>query len=60
MMKTEVESKKKKRPYKKPELKTIELAAREVLAAGCKLDGGGNNFGDEPCNIGSCAGVDAS
>ena len=26
-----------KRPYQKPKLRTIELVADEVLAAGCKL-----------------------
>jgi len=26
-----------KRPYEKPQLRTIELAAEEVLAVGCKL-----------------------
>lgn len=29
-----------KLPYEKPELRTIELAADEVLAAGCKVASG--------------------
>jgi hypothetical protein len=31
-----------KRPYEKPMLRTIELAAEEVLAGGCKVAGGGS------------------
>lgn len=30
----------KKQPYQKPLLKKIELKTDEVLAAGCKIDGG--------------------
>ncbi len=30
-----------KRVYKKPMLRTIELAAEEVLAVGCKIASGG-------------------
>ncbi len=29
-----------KTPYEKPALRTIDLAADEVLAAGCKIKGG--------------------
>ena len=38
-----------KKEYKKPELRTIKLAADEVLAVGCKLkksNGGAPNFGN--------------
>lgn len=35
-----------KKKYVKPELKTIELVAEEVLAVGCKLGAGGFNFGN--------------
>ncbi|MBT7087076.1 MAG: hypothetical protein HN931_12980, partial [Desulfobacterales bacterium] len=37
-----------KKEYNKPELRTIKLAADEVLAVGCKLkkpDAGAPNFG---------------
>ena len=27
-----------KQPYEKPRLRTIDLAAEEILAAGCKID----------------------
>lgn len=42
-----------KKPYEKPKLRIIELAAEEVLAAGCKLPMGGSAFG----SIGSCLGM---
>ena len=45
----------KKLEYKKPELKTVELAAKEVLAVGCKISGGGINTGTSPCDVGTCA-----
>jgi hypothetical protein len=38
-----------KKEYNKPELRTIKLAADEVLAVGCKLkkpDAGAPNFGN--------------
>ena len=38
-----------KRPYEKPRLRAIQLAAEEVLAAGCKIEGGGFAFGVSPC-----------
>ena len=46
----------KKRVYEKPRLKTIELAAEEVLSAGCKLISGGFAFGVTPCMGNRCAG----
>jgi hypothetical protein len=45
-----------KKPYEKPELRIIELAAEEVLAAGCKLSFGGSAFG----SIGSCMGMNCA
>ncbi len=42
-----------KKKYEKPVLRIIELAAEEVLAAGCKLSFGGSAFG----SIGSCLGM---
>lgn len=46
----------KKREYEKPRLRTIELAAEEVLAAGCKLASANFAFGVIPCTAGTCAG----
>lgn len=43
-------SPKKKESYKKPQLRTIELAAEEILSAGCK-NGMGMNFGQPACGI---------
>jgi hypothetical protein len=45
-----------KKPYEKPRLRIIELAAEEVLSAGCKLAGGGFAFGVTPCMGNRCAG----
>ena len=41
--------KKKKDVYQKPRLRTIELAAEEVLGVGCKLTSGGFASGAYPC-----------
>ena len=41
---------KRKRPYQKPKLKVIELAAEESLASGCKL----SNFPTTIANGGTC------
>lgn len=37
--------------YKKPRLRTIELAAEEVLAVGCKQNSSGNAFGPPVCTF---------
>lgn len=45
-------------PYEKPRLRTIELAAEEVLSAGCKVDG--STAGRLPfatCTTGHCGGL---
>lgn len=43
------------RPYEKPRLRTVELAAKEVLAVGCKQPSDGINAGSgPPCLFGSC------
>jgi hypothetical protein len=56
-MKLDQEKKKSKKPYEKPMLRTIELAAEEVLAVGCKLAGSGNAYGSVvSCIVNSCAG----
>lgn len=46
-----------KKPYEKPRLRIIELAAEEVLAAGCKTFGGGATVPVSPCDTGGCAGL---
>jgi hypothetical protein len=46
-----------KQTYEKPMLRTIELAAEEILAIGCKTVGGtapGSNT--PPCQIRHCSG----
>lgn len=56
-MKFDEEMKKSKKPYEKPMLRTIELAAEEVLAVGCKLASSGTAFGAPAnCIANSCAG----
>ena len=52
-----MEEKSKKKTYEKPKLRTIELAAEEVLAAGCKTVGGGFAPLASPCLINSCTGL---
>ncbi len=52
-----------KRPYRKPKVRTIELAAKEVLGLGCKTNTGGFNSGpaNTPCSAyATCAGWDSS
>jgi len=39
--------------YEKPRLHVIELAAEEVLAAGCKMPAGAANVGRPSCGIGN-------
>jgi len=53
-MKTEREKEKRKKPYEKPRLTTIELAAEEVLGVGCKLELAGTAFGVSPCPSNNC------
>ena len=46
-----------KRPYCKPELRVVDLAADEVLAYGCKNTAYfGSSIGDETCMNFACAG----
>jgi len=44
-----------KRPYKKPDVNAINLAAAEVLAEGCKQRLSGTAFGATPCAANNCA-----
>ena len=47
-----------KKPYQKPRLRIIELAAEETLAVGCKTAIGGMAVGGlPPCLTNGCAGV---
>ena len=60
-MKSEQKKKKTRKPYEKPRLRTIELAADEVLATGCKTLAGPTNVGGlEQCGIGSACAVEGS
>ncbi|MBN1670754.1 MAG: hypothetical protein JXR37_06970 [Kiritimatiellae bacterium] len=43
-----------RRPYEKPQLRKIELAAEEVLGGDCKLPTGGIAFGAVPCPANGC------
>ena len=49
------ESRQARKPYQKPVLKPVELAAAEVLAAGCKQRLSGTAFGATPCGANNCA-----
>jgi hypothetical protein len=53
-MKPDQAKQKEKRVYEKPRLRTIELAAEEVLAAGCKTESGGVNPVPPSCYLGNC------
>jgi len=52
-MKPEHKPQQKKR-YSKPRLRTIKLAADEVLATGCKTSPASTGFGGNPCTSGTC------
>ncbi len=43
-----------KRPYEKPQLRIIQLAAEEVLAVGCKLVNGPGGPIAPTCTSSSC------
>ncbi|MEM7349307.1 MAG: hypothetical protein AAF657_00780 [Acidobacteriota bacterium] len=43
-----------RKPYEKPHLRTIDLAAEEVLAVGCKLDAGPGGPIGASCTAASC------
>jgi len=43
-----------RRPYEKPRLRAIALAADEVLGGNCKLIGGGFDVAAEPCVANNC------
>ena len=52
------EKAKNSKTYEKPQLRIIELAAEEVLAAGCKTASGGSAVGGvPPCFTRPCAGI---
>lgn len=57
-MNTSDKTQKVKRAYRKPTVRVVKLAAREVLATGCKLDAfpsPGPAPVNDPCNLGTCA-----
>lgn len=41
----------KRRPYRKPKVRVVELAAREVLGMGCKTNSSGPSFGAAVCSL---------
>ncbi len=43
-----------RQPYQKPRFRTIDLAAEEVLAVGCKLDGGPGGPIGASCTASAC------
>ena len=43
-----------KKSYSKPALRTVELAASEVLSEGCKTAASSAPFGAPPCWSNSC------
>jgi len=50
-----------KQAYEKPRLRTIELAAEEVLGIGCKISGSATiNVGQINCGIGTSCILDGS
>jgi hypothetical protein len=51
------DKKERKRTYEKPRLRTIELAAEEVLAIGCKILNGGFARDTTPCQGSGCVNV---
>lgn len=44
-----------KKPYARPQLRTVELAASEVLGTGCKTASGSAPFGAPPCWSNGCS-----
>jgi len=44
----------KKKAYHPPELRTVSLAADEVLGVGCKTNKGSFNVGGTPCMANQC------
>jgi hypothetical protein len=56
-METEKKKEMEKRPYERPRLRRIELAAEEVLVVGCKSQSGGIAYlNPPPCSAHHCAG----
>ena len=43
-----------RRPYKKPGLRVVELAAKEALAVGCKTGSSGPDVGNPGCQFKNC------
>ena len=49
-----------RRPYKKPELRVVELEAKEVLATGCKTASGNSAIGSPTNCVGNSCAADGS
>lgn len=49
-----------RKPYSTPKLRVVTLAAREVLAIGCKTSSSGPSFGNPTCSISTCTLSDSS
>lgn len=48
------DKKKKRRTYSKPQLRSVDLVADQVLSVGCKTTSSGIAFGVIPCTANSC------
>ena len=46
-----------KRPYEKPKLRAIELAADEVMGVGCKMESAGGGHLPPTCYATSCVAI---
>jgi hypothetical protein len=57
-MKQEKETETRRQAYKKPVLRTIDLAAEEVLDTGCKTGGSATN--SATCGVNSCSTIGTS
>lgn len=59
-MKPDRKTERRKKPYEKPRLRTIRLAADEVLAVGCKTSPVATGFGGNLCTSGFCSSTTGS
>ena len=49
-----------RRPYRKPGLRVVELAAKEALAVGCKQGSQGPDVGNPRCQFKNCTNLGSS
>ena len=59
-MKKENSGQKSRRLYRKPELRVVELAAKEALAVGCKQGNQGPDVGNPRCQFKNCTNLGSS